>query len=76
MAMTGARKGSNQRSGKAGLSCGPNHHVGLPMLRLVTAAEASAAVTNNHDTMMISGHGFSSDLPRHRDRFSIGVDTP
>ena len=67
-ATMGARKGSNHNRGKEGSLCVPSHHVGLPMLRLVTAAEASAAVTRSHDKEMTSGHGFSSDLPRHVDR--------
>jgi hypothetical protein len=46
------------------------------MLRLVTAAEASAAATRSHDTMITIGHGFSSDLPRQVDRCGIGVATP
>lgn len=55
----GARNGTTQSKGHAGSDAVPSHQVGLPMFRPVTAAAASAAVTNIHEMITMSTHALS-----------------
>ena len=50
MLAIGATNGSAQRSMNDGFDSGPSHHVGLPILRLVTATAMIAKRTRSHET--------------------------
>ena len=76
MAAIGARNGTTHKTGHAGSVSVPSHQVGLPMLRPVTAAEASAAVTSSHETMTTAPHGLSRLEDRRRGGCGTSVDTP
>lgn len=75
MATIGARNGVTHSRAKAGSASVPSHHVGLPMLRPVSAAEASAAVTRSHEMTTIAGHGFWSDRACRSRDCGTAVDT-
>ena len=50
MLAIGATNGSAHSSTNDGFDSGPSHHVGLPMLRLVTATAMIAKKTRSHET--------------------------
>lgn len=50
MLAIGATNGSAHSNMNEGFDSGPSHHVGLPMLRLVTATAMIAKKTMSHET--------------------------